>query len=295
MKSSLPIVSILIVGYNSEKHIENCLRSIPRDMRSSIELFFINNSNDSASEVVRSVYPDALIVPTHGNVGFGAGVNLLASYARAPFFLLLNPDAVIIGNSLQQLISAAVADPCVGVWGGLAVLQSGEIDNASVQDILTPSLLIRSIFGIHTKKVRSLADAQLVASVVSGAFLLIRREAWLQVGGFDQRFFLYAEEHDLCRRVSALGWKLRILPAAKFHHDTGSGARRNPLRFEMRARGNVTYFRKYYGPAMSSACVVLMYAHALSRVFAGWTTGNRDLAIAYWQLVSRPRNWMNGW
>lgn len=295
--SSLPYVSILIVGYKSEAYIERCLSSIPRKAFEKIQLVFINNSNDNAESKVLDTWPDAVVVPSRGNIGFGAAVNLLSGYALAPYFLLLNPDAYLKGEALQCLLKSAERNPDCGAFGGLAQTPLGEFDDASIQALLTPFQLIRMLFACQKKISYSnaLNVEELEATVLSGAFMLVPRVVWEEVGGFDSKFFLYAEEHDLCRRISQTGRRLLIVTSSIVCHDTGGGGRRNPERIMMRAKGNATYFRKHYGSLVSRLCLFLIFLHGASRYLAGVLSGKSTLSTAYRMVALSPKSWLSGW
>jgi N-acetylglucosaminyl-diphospho-decaprenol L-rhamnosyltransferase len=293
----LPAISVLIVGYNSERYIEKCLRSIPRCFPGGIEVIFINNSSDGSDRKVRDQYPDAIILPSRGNIGFGPAVNLISAWATAPYLLLLNPDATLKVSCVESLVEWATRDPTCGALGGLVQTPSGKFDDASVQGLLSPLQLIRMFFAIRDHKgVRErLEKKSIEVSFLSGALMLIPKMVWDEVGGFDESFFLYAEEHDLCRRISQTGRKLLLVPSAGIVHDTAAGNRHNPDRFLMRAKGNATFFRKHYGIRIARICLLIMYLHAVSRWLAALIMGNESLVRAYKPLILRPRSWQHGW
>jgi GT2 family glycosyltransferase len=131
--------------------------------------------------------------------------------------------------------------------------------------------------------------------VLTGAFMMIRTSTWRRLGGFDEQFFMYAEEVDLCKRIADGGGGLLCDPRIRMLHDTGSGERRTPTRFLNRARGNATFYRKHFGPFWATACSALLYAHALSRATWGRLAGKRAHADSFGALVRHPSDWWHGW
>jgi hypothetical protein len=131
--------------------------------------------------------------------------------------------------------------------------------------------------------------------VVTGAFMLVNASVWHRLRGLDERYFMYAEEVDLCKRISSSGGVLLCDTKIRLLHDTGSGERHTPTRILNRARGNATFYRKHYGPVWAFVCNSLQYLHATTRFAFGVLAGRRAHAESFGAMVRRPTDWWSGW
>ncbi|PKP92104.1 MAG: hypothetical protein CVT75_08180 [Alphaproteobacteria bacterium HGW-Alphaproteobacteria-14] len=120
--SDLPHVSILVVAYNSQAIIGDCLASIPAGCsRFTYEVLLIDNGDGASADLVSAQFPEVMIVPSQGNVGFAAGNNLLAAQASGEHLLLLNPDVVLKPEAIDLLLDATKAYPAASAWGGVTL------------------------------------------------------------------------------------------------------------------------------------------------------------------------------
>ncbi len=295
-------VSILIVGFRSRAFLAKAIGSIGNAASQvAHEVRFVNNSDDDSEQQVIEQFPSVIVVPSRGNIGFGAGNNYLAQGAKGRFLLMLNPDTVLEPNAVDILAAAAEAAPEFDILGGLSVDQNGQGLAPSRLEFPTLGSILRGIIGQGSLP---LPDSQSSAPVpvdsVSGAFLLIRREVWDRLGGFDERFFLYAEELDLCRRLIAQGGKVGIVPQARVLHDISSGEPHSPSRVLYSMRGAATFYRKHFSPPYAFACLLAHWASCFGRFavggllspfsprYAAISRGMREVSLCPWL-------WMRGY
>ena len=230
-----PLVSFIIVSYNTRQLLADCLASVQAQTRGvAYEIIVVDNhSTDGSVEMLAAQFPKVRRIENPDNPGFGAANNQGFAVSRAPFVLLLNSDTVLREDTASRLLGFLKTDPNAAAVGPLVLLMDGTrqpktfglLPSARVifnQSFLLSRLFPRSRFfaGIFVEQ-----PAARVTQVgwVSGVCMLIRREAYAQVGGFDPAFFLYAEDLDLCRRFGEAGWRVyRIQDFPILHLGGGS-------------------------------------------------------------------------
>jgi N-acetylglucosaminyl-diphospho-decaprenol L-rhamnosyltransferase len=214
-----------------------------------------NASPDDAAETIADLPVQVIRSPRNG--GFAYGCNLGASRGSAPHVLLLNPDAQIDGGALAKLVRVLDDEPRVAAAGPRIVGDGGELMLSQRSFPRLRSTWSQALF-LHRlaphaiwadEVIRNPAAYAKPASPewLSGACLLVRRSALAEIGGLDERFFLYCEDIDLCRRLREAGHELRFEPAATVRHRGGASAPRETT-LPIYARSRVLYARKHYAP-----------------------------------------------
>ena len=225
------------------------------------------------------------LVANPENVGFGRACNQGARETRAPFVLFLNPDATLGPGALEALVRLLETRPRVGIVGPRTRSANGDIQVSTGADLSLVSewRQRRLVLGVFRRDARALAEADARHAVehepgwVSGACLLARREAFDAVSGFDERFFLYEEDADLCRRVRAAGWQVVFTPEAEATHAKGRSMARAPERARLEYhRSHLLYYRKHCNWLQRAVLHVLLAARAVVDLGAGAVSG--DLA-----------------
>lgn len=261
-------LSILIVTYNSAAVIGALLTRLASELAPlSAEVVLVDNaSHDRTAQLVRRDHPWVQLVASEHNLGFAAGNNLAARHARGRLLVLLNPDAWPEDGVLARSLSLMDAHPEVGLAGARLFSVDGR-DQPSAR--MFPGLVQEGLVlsGLAARFARSRwfghldrtwADPAEPAAVdwVPGAFALVRREQFLALGGFDERFFLYYEEVDLCRRIRAAGLRVQYWPELQVRHIGGASARSVASQAVehhgsqltlWRARSGLLYYRKHHG------------------------------------------------
>ncbi|MEM1109246.1 MAG: glycosyltransferase family 2 protein [Planctomycetota bacterium] len=299
-------VSVLIVGYGSKDLMDDCLRGLYEHTAGvEMEVLFLDCSDDGSVELIAERFPQVRLIPNTENLGFGRGNNVLAREARGEFVLLLNPDTLVEDNAVGRLVEFALSRPDGGVWGGLTVLPTGEIDPGCRQ----PAPGLRStLLRLVGRAERANAPVTLestepieVASP-SGAFMMLRRETWDQLGGFDESFFMYCEETDLCYRVKQAGHKVLLDPKSRIVHLVGSGAAESPKRMLALTKGATHFNRKHFGRLFCAADHTLRWMISFTRYAAGWLAlpvigaeRGRKLRQRHADIVFHPGSWSRGW
>lgn len=258
------ICSIIIVTYNSSSCIDGCLA--PLLGMPDVELVVVDNdSNDGTAVKLQREFPQVTLIALHDNIGFGRGCNVGVAASSGSFFLFLNPDTIARVESIRTLLQFYVDHPRVGIVGGRLVDPSGRPlqsmgDTPSLTGLVLdkplawvarrvgPRGFLRRMLGQCSAKFCMPHEAEPVAWV-SGAFLCCRRSIWNEIGGFDEKFFLYYEDVDLCLRATQAGWEVWHVPEAVVEHQSGASFAGNVNEQKRIYYANQRYFfQKHQGP-----------------------------------------------
>jgi teichuronic acid biosynthesis glycosyltransferase TuaH len=235
-------VDVIIVSYQSARDLPAAVRSLPTGTR---VIVVDNASTDGSADVARALGCE--VVRNTSNAGFGRAVNrVVRELVRAETMLLLNPDACIDAANLARLL-AALDDPLVAVAGPRLQDDDGD-DQRPWWPFPSPAGAWREAFGLHMLR-RDRYDRSADVPFVVGACLAVRTSAFRDVGGFDERYWLYGEEADLCRRLAHHGWRVRYVADALASHTGGvSGEGIATLVGEHFGRGSDRFVLTHHGP-----------------------------------------------
>jgi len=232
--------TIVIVGYRAYDELERCLASLARHEPSTPVVLVDHSADEPRGRQLAAAFPAVRYEPRRGNPGFAAGVNDAARRAGPGPILLLNPDCEAASPIVAPLVHVLDTHPEAGIVGGLVREADGTVQ-ASARRFPGPttglggrtSWLSRTVPGNPlTRRNLTTDPGRGVAPVdwVSGAFMLVRRETFEALRGFDERYFLYWEDADFCRRASDAGWTTLYAPVVEVTHVTGRASRHAPLR-----------------------------------------------------------------
>ena len=258
-------LSVIIVNWNTKELLENCLRSIESNCGdNAIQTIVVdNNSSDDSREMVARCFPKVTVFNSGGNIGFAKANNLGLAYARAPLVLFLNPDTEIKGEALDLMVLFMRNNPSVGALGCKIKNVSGTIQRLGLQWFPSPWTELLKFIAVSERTFARLPrlfpyhDPEKSGEVnkLFGACLLVRRTVLNQVGSFDERFFMYCEDVDLCYRITRAGWKLFYLSDAEILHLGGATSSSVPGAFSvlMMCESFSRFMRKHHGKAGSAA------------------------------------------
>jgi GT2 family glycosyltransferase len=234
------LATVLIVAYKAYGELHSCLASLERYEPVAPVVVVDHDADALRAAGVEATFPRATYIRRRDNPGFSAGVNRAARSAGPGPILLLNPDCELRGSILGPMLDVLARHPTTGIVGGLVREHDGRVQASARRfpDVTTAfggrtSWLTRHLPGnpLTRRNLHEVSDGQ-EAKVdwVTGAFMLIRRDAFDAVGGFDERFFLYWEDADFCRRAAAAGWTTMYAPVVEVTHLTARASRHAPLR-----------------------------------------------------------------
>ena len=208
-------LAVVIVTYDSARHLPATLDALRAQLEPGDEVCIVDcASPDGPPEVA----PPARLLALDKNLGFAGGANAGSRATTAPLLLFLNPDCVTQPDALAALRAAAGAQPGWGAWQALVTLSGGRQINTSGGVL---HWLGFGWTGEYGATVPPAGAAPREVPFASGAALVVRREAWDAVGGFDASYFMYAEDVDLSLRLRLAGWGVGVVPDARVEHDYG--------------------------------------------------------------------------
>jgi N-acetylglucosaminyl-diphospho-decaprenol L-rhamnosyltransferase len=293
----VPDLSVIVVTFNSRRHIGACLEALPSALtRHRFEVLVVDNaSSDGTPDVVRSTFPDVVLIETGANLGFARANNRGIARASGRHVLVLNPDTVADPGSLERLVDLLDADETVGI-AAPQLLNLDRSDQGTARAFPTPAAALLGRRSPLTRLWpnnpwsrrylvgRQQSDRQVFpVDWVSGACLMMRRDLARRTGGFDESFFMYWEDADWCRRIKDRGYRVVCEPRAKVVHDEGAQRRPHPRQvwvfhesaYRYYAKHHLTGRRRPLRPVVHAALMTRAgLALAASRARASRPTGN---------------------
>ena len=256
-------VSIISLSWNVRDLLRACLRSLPLD-DPTIEVIVVDGgSADGSPEMVRAEFPTVRLLARAENLGYSRGNNLGLAAAGGRYLFVLNPDTEVRPGCVRTLADYLDGHPEVGVAGPQLLFDDGSVQ-ASRRRFPTLATAFFESTWLQRWAPRGLlaryyADdlpggAPHEVDWLVGAALCVRREAYAQVGGLDEGFFMYSEELDWQRRMRAAGWRCVYVPAAQVVHHEARSSTQVPAATHIRFNtSKVRYFRKYHGALAAEA------------------------------------------
>ena len=292
-QQSAPQLSIIIVNYNVREFLHHALVSLQKAMKGIRgETIVVDNASDDGSiEMVKRRFPKVRLIANDSNLGFARANNVGLKQARGKYILLINPDTLVQENTLQVMIRFFEENPDVGLAGckilnpdgtfQLACRRSFPAPWAAVTKMIGLSALFPGsrLFGRYNLSYLS-PDETYEIDAVSGSFMMVRREAYEQVGGLDEDFFMYGEDLDWCYRIQRAGWKNYYVHSTQIIHYKGESTKRSNLN-EIRTfyQAMHLFVRKHLSSSLVFAFLI-RFAITISSRLAILRAFLRPLAVA---------------
>jgi GT2 family glycosyltransferase len=256
-----PDISTILVNYNAGAELGRALESIAKELSGqSWEAVVVDNaSDDSSGAVVSKFAPQARLVRNQQNVGFARGVNQGLAATSGPLVLIMNPDCRLVPGALSMLRQELEQSPSCAIAGPRILNPDGTVQGSARGDpdmftgLFGRTTVLRRVLpglAVSRRNVVSHGVASVSVDWLSGACILARRDALRLVNGFDERYFLYWEDADLCRRLRAKGYSVRYVPSATAIHRVGHSSR-SVRTFAIRAFHESAYL--YYATHVAAA------------------------------------------
>jgi GT2 family glycosyltransferase len=266
-----PRLDVVIVSYRGMELLRDCLQSL-RDhpAEGGMTVHVVDNaSRDGTPDMVRSEFPEVTLTDAPSNLGFGAASNVAIEKGSAPYVLCLNPDTRVTPGALDQMLDLMDERIKVGISGCRLVLQNGTFDYAAKRSFPTPVSALGHFTGIGRQRNSGVLAAYRAPEVesgpvdaVNGAFMMIRRSALDEVGLFDEGYWMYMEDLDLCYRFAEAGWVTWYEPSVTVVHIKAgsSGLVRSPRLNYAFHYGMFRFYRKYYASSRSKLLSAAIYS-----------------------------------
>ncbi len=285
----VPSLSVIIVTYNSARTIGACLRSLVAGMPTAeeTEIVVIDNcSRDGSAEVVHRDFPSIRVITSDSNTGFAAAANRAAHTATSAYLLFLNPDTIVQPEFFSRLNDTLAADRSIVLAGCRLTTDDGRPQPSAwrlpnLATLAAESFLPHALSTARTRRDRA---GLLRGGFVSGGGLVIQSSLFRELGGFDERFFMYYEDADLCRRAGAKGYLPIFLGALRIvHHGRGSYGEKAGDFFVHYYRSKLQYCALHFSPRRSAIARWMIRSGIALRVpvyrAAALLTGKKEFAF----------------
>ena len=272
--SPLPTVSIVIVSWNAQAYLRECLESLKDGVYAGpMETIVVDNASaDGSAEMVRQQFPDVKLICNTENLGFAKANNIGIRQCTSEYIALVNSDVHALTDCITTLVTYCQSHLAVGLVGPFIIGSDGKQQmscrgapslwnmfcRALALDVVFPrSRFFNGCFLGHW-------DHRTTTSVdiLSGCFWLTPRRALDAVGLLDESFFIYGEDMDWCKRFHAAGWDVVFVPAARAIHYGGASSANSPVRFFVeKQRADVQYWRKHRSTLAVRSYVAISLLH----------------------------------
>lgn len=225
-------LSVIIINFNGLKYLENCLNSIFLNLTNiTFEIIlFDNNSTDESCNFIKNNYPHIHLIPSNVNYGFGKGNNAAVKCAKGEFLLLLNNDTILL-DKLLPVLNILENDRTIGVMG-INMLDS----NKNYLQVVGKFPKFKNMFrlkdllnnGVEFKS-GSFSKEMYDIDWIGGSFLLLSKNNFEMINGFDEDYFMYVEDVDFCKKIANLGYRRVFMPNFSYIHFVGFNDSKTPL------------------------------------------------------------------
>jgi N-acetylglucosaminyl-diphospho-decaprenol L-rhamnosyltransferase len=302
-------LSVIVVNWNTGELIRRCVESVYADLSlctdlpaGEVEVFIVDSaSTDGSTLALQAQYPQATYIFSPQNIGFGPANNLALRQASGEFILLLNPDTLVHPGAIESLLRFMEQYPDAGAAASRLLNPDGSLQHSCSPEPTLKGEFMRLFHlggvrpdGYYPMETWDQASPRLV-DVILGACMMLRKSVLDRVGLFDEQFFMYNEETDLCRRIRLAGWKIYWTPQAAVTHYGGQSTRQMAAEmFVQLYRAKIIYFRKYHSPRTVGLYKLVLFMIGLPRLAlapvarlepSGRSEKHRAIAANYQRLI----------
>ncbi len=277
-------ISIVIVSFNVEALLKECIESVYRETtEAAFDIWVVDNrSSDDSVSMVRQNFREVHLIENDQNVGFPKANNQAIIQCTSDYILLLNPDTVVRDHAIDKMVHFMDEHPDVGVSGCRVLNEDGSLQLACRRSIPTPRVAFYRLTGLsrlfpHSKTMARYNLTYLdpnkphEVDAVSGAFLVIRKSVVDVIGVLDENFFIYGEDMDWCVRAKKAGWKVMYYPHAQIVHYKGVGCRTNNRKTTYEFyRAMVLFHKKHFARECSPLTNLLIYIGIFLSALLAW-------------------------
>ncbi len=283
-------LSIVIVNYNVKEFLQNLLHSIEKASSNiSKEIIIVDNASDDGSvELIREKFPEVKLIVNNKNLGFGKANNQALEIAKGKFILMINPDTLVREDTFNKMIEFFNSHPEAGLAGCKIMNPDGTLQLACRRSFPGPWTSFTKVTGLSHlfPKSKLFARYNLTyldenktyeVDAISGSFMMMRKEVYDKVGGFDEQFFMYGEDLDLCYRIQQSGYKVYYVHTTQIIHYKGESTKRSRLDETKVFYDAMHLFVKKHLSSSFLVELILRTAIGVRKMFA--FLGKRKLAI----------------
>jgi GT2 family glycosyltransferase len=283
MKAMNPILSVVIVSWNTRKLVLDCLDSLVKCQFSvPVEVILVDNaSSDNTADYIRKQFPGTRIIENNTNLGFARGNNQGLQVCSGEFIALINSDVVVSDGCLETMVNYMQQQPDVGMLGPKMILRDGSIGKScyrfpTLWGWFCNAFSLSTVFN-NSQRFGDFSmanfkyDQTVDVDILTGWFWMVRKKAIDKIGHLDTQFFMYGEDLDWPKRFHEGGWRVVFLSEAQAIHYCGASSDRAPTRFYVeKNRANLQYFKKHHSAVSLVGFWLAIWLHQLVRI-AGYS------------------------
>lgn len=303
-------ITVVIVSHNTCELTCACVESVYAQSRNPQRMQVVlidNKSDDGSAAALASRFPQLTLIASNENLGFAGANNLAFEHAKGEYFLLLNPDTVVLDYAIDKLLDFAKAHPEAHIFGGRTYFGDGTLNPAScwrkpsLWSVLCIACGLTALFPRSPLFNREAygdwrRDSVQDVDIVSGCFLLMRQSLWRELGGFDPAFFMYGEEADLCWRALKLGKRCLINPDAQIIHYGGASEKVRADKMVRLFSAKAKLFKRHWRTVSASLGIFALDLWAASRLMAfsvlsRISNGREDSYRTWLNIWQRRKEW----
>lgn len=285
------IFDVVYVNYNSTSCLIKSIESLFKENLAGLKLniIVVDNLSDDNPHRLKDLFPEIRLILNKQNRGFGSAINQALTHCRSKYLILLNPDSLVAKGFFENCFQFMEQNNEVGMMGPMIANEDGSIQGSARafptpltalfgrNTLLTKLFPNNSISKANILNLNRSSNAPMEVDWVSGAGMVLRREVMLAVGGFDERFFLYWEDADLCHRIRNAGWRVIYNPAARMIHFVGKSSNTRPIfanyqfhknsyrLYDKYAKWPISYLMPLVGIALMVRFCVVLFVNKLSQ------------------------------
>lgn len=302
-------ITVIIVSFNTKDITITAIETL-LEHAGDVSLRVVvwdNDSQDGSAEAVAERFPDLEVVKHPDNVGFAKANNEAAKGATSDWILLLNSDTEMLPGGVEKLLDFAKQNPGAGIVGGRTVFADGSLNITSCFNRMTIWSLFCAAFGLTYIFPRStLFNPEAIGSwqrdsvrkvdIITGCWLLARTDLWNELGGFQEKYFMYGEDNDLSLRAGKLGYQPMISPEAQIVHLGGASKVTREKKMVQLARGKATIVHEHWSKPAKPIGLGLLWLWAAVRVAAVKLAGKGSPDQSIWPGVwAKRKHWLAGY
>lgn len=247
-------LSVIIVNYNVRYFLEQCLLSVLKATKNIPSQIIVvdNNSTDDSCEILKTKFKDVLLIENKANVGFSKANNQGVQIAKGEFVLILNPDTVLAEDVLDKIMSFASKTENMGALGVQFIDGTGHFLKECKRGIPTPKIAFGKLFGFPKKAIDAYYASHILeneistVAVLTGAFMLLKKEIYQEVNGFDEDYFMYGEDIDLSYKIGKKGYQNYYYGKATIIHYKGESTVKDKKYIERFYGAMAIFYKKHF-------------------------------------------------
>jgi GT2 family glycosyltransferase len=288
-------VSVSLISYNTKELLKKSLSTLRKINKSEpIDIWVFDNASvDGSAQMVESEFPEVHLIKNPENLGFGRAQNLLLRKIKTEYTLILNPDTELPVDSISKMKIFMDQNPKCGISSGKLVSLNGRLQSNG-GDLPVGLSLITWLFNLEFlgdlpsfhRQDKDYYETNREVGWVGGTFMFVRSEVVKRVGLFNEDYFMYFEDVELCSKVRELGSSILINPEVEVKHHSGASSK-NPQFFQWKGEfvGLIKFYNHKFGSLAGLLIRLIVYISIVLRILAFTIIGRREVAINYAKVL----------